>query len=93
MKHEQQLQKGSQKKMIRSINDFANQVPTSYATKENSRRAFDKKIADAQFELRGTTLTVERADGRWVTLFINPDSDTFFFALHCANIPVYGTIN
>ena len=78
----------------RSLNDFADQVPVSYASEANTEKAFAKKVSATPrpSRLEGSKLTLQRNDGRWVTIIVNPNSETFHWALHSALIPVFGII-
>ena len=75
----------------RSLNDFADQVPVSYASEANTERAFAKKVSSTR-GITGSKLTLQRNDGRWVTIIVNPNSETFQWAIHSARIPVFGII-
>ena len=75
----------------RSLNDFADEVPVSYASEANTERAFAKKVSSTR-GITGSKLTLQRTDGRWVTIIVNPDPETFHWALHFASIPVFGII-
>lgn len=55
---------------MRSINEFANQLNRSYATAENAQKAFNKFEAD---EEKGGHLILQRDDGRFVNIVVNPD--------------------
>lgn len=65
---------------MRSINTLAEKVSRSYATEENARRAFTKLMGD--YEVSGGYAVIQRTDGRWVNIVINPDMDMVLFFAH-----------
>jgi hypothetical protein len=73
--------------MKRSLNDFADEMGTSYASKHNAQIALTK---NARSNGSYSTAIVQRTDGRFAAIVINPDQDSFHYFLHCTNIGVFG---
>ena len=70
-----------------SLNAFADRMGTSYASAHNAQIALDRKaLRDSSYG----TAVIERTDGRFAAIIINPDVDAFHFYVHCTNLGVYG---
>jgi hypothetical protein len=61
---------------MRSLNDFANGMSRSYATRANAERALEQ--ATRSSTLTGSSLVHQReSDDRFVVIIINPDASSF----------------
>lgn len=80
---------------MRSLNDFADQLPNSYASAHNAQASLDRnaRANDDNHLLDSppnySTAIIQRTDGRFAAIVINPDQDSMYFFLDCTNIGVF----
>lgn len=75
--------------MIHSLNAFADRQVRSYASAHNAQVAVDKKI----YRMRDSTYStaiIQRTDGRFAVVIINPDPDAMMYFVHCTAFGVWG---
>ena len=72
-----------------SLNHFADRLPTSYASAHNAQVALTR---NARSNGTYAEAIVQRSDGRFAAIVINPDTDSFHYFLHCTNIGVFGLV-
>ena len=80
---------------MKSLNDFADQQPKSYKTRVTAQRALDNGLRISANDgldspLTGTPAIVERTDGRFAVIIINPDSISMNYFVHACGFGVHG---
>ena len=74
-----------------SLNDFADRQPKSYKTRVTAQRALDNALDMAlPYVPTGTEAIVERTDGRYAVIILNPDSISMTYFVHGCGFGVHG---